>query len=233
MTTHREIALQDRIGLILCGNEYRHLEIGLKVQQYMAEEAGISDSEIIKCAYLNKATILERTANVLGNLTSPTSAIVFYIGHGSTGYMAPNRENPISYEKLAQVLGKHRGHFMFVNASCHSWSAIPVFESNGLLPSKGLVIAGCKEEEALYAEEFIDALLYLYKARMPLRKLQETLITCYIPDFDIIEQRGKNAQGQDIIYLSLGSGEECTETIETHTALRKGKKLDYLLYPRS
>lgn len=229
MATRAEISKRDTHVLIMCGQEYRFLEATQWFEDHFRDNVKIPEEKVsvIRCAYRDHNSTVQHMHDFLvkPSQAEPTNIVLAYIGHGNVGRMSPNAENPIYYEELACMLGEHNGHFVFINGSCYSGSSIDIIVAQGL-HKKGLILTSVPNDESVAGNSFEQHVLEAYQNGAPFYPTADMgtpLITIEPLKEKRIEREGKIP----LIILDFGSELEMVGIPQ-----RKGKRLDYLLYPK-
>lgn len=153
--------------------EQQFIEQTLEWRDYLIDEADFDPARVrVYCNPFWNIEVLDHTDDFFDYVRAEDpgqDVVVMYNGHGLEGRFCPSSGNsPIRYEELA-VRINHPGRTLFVNDTCHSGSAIPIFRKHGLIP-RGSVLASSKGNEKSYSSVYARTLLDAFRRHKPYRR---------------------------------------------------------------
>ncbi len=222
-------------ALLIAGDEERFVKEIDNTRNYLLNEAGFDHKKTWTCNHSTNESVLKTIERFVQeiNATENQDAVVVYSGHGLRGSFCPHPENPISYQHLARTFKEMTGRIIFINYSCHSGSAIPVFREFGLLPKRGSIIASAKSTELSYNGFLQKELLDSFRQRKPYKKKEITVrpATKYKTGIELHEERINPLTGKFETTEKITYDWKTSPAIVQHPQ-RCGLDLDHLLFPQ-
>ena len=235
--------------LIMTGDEEREVgspcrfsEEAYRFANYLNEVLGYEPSRMDVLLQLGADQMRESMAEFFARAMrgkSRPALIIYYAGHGLKGWICPWAAF-VHYDELADRLARYDGEFVFINDSCSSGSAVPVFQRWGLL-DRGLVLAASRSNEQSSGRYFIDAFLWSVSHGQPFKRRAIAEIErhgselVYFANEGVCEVIRICADGLPLYNPRPVSFAPKRHPVvvqnEIQHPVRAGRSLDYLLFP--
>src|SRR3989344_6024865 len=168
-------------ALLIGGNEQQHVDATMQFRNYLTDEAKFNPERIWVYVDGDHYSVLDKVEHFFQEAKSKAPnqpAVIIYNGHGNKGTFSPSasgQNSQIPYQKLGQLCNREAS-VLFINNSCHSGSAISIFEDLEILPTKGSVVASSDAQEVSMGSHFQYLLLDAMRNKRPFAKEE---IKCY------------------------------------------------------